>query len=67
MITFIFECEYAGLSNGYGGENPADILARIYPTRILEIIERGYEDINKKFTQDPRLKGKYSQLTDKYN
>jgi len=67
MITFIFECEYVGLSNGYGGENPADILARIYPTRILEIIERGYEDINKKFTQDPCLKGKYSQLTDKYN
>lgn len=67
MITFIFECGYVGLSNGYGGENPANILAKIYPTRILEIIERGYEDINKKFTQDPCLKGKYSQLTDKYN
>jgi hypothetical protein len=67
MITFIFDCEYVGLPDGYGGANPADILAKQYPKRILGIIKRDHEDINKSFTQNHRLKDKYLQHTDKYN
>lgn len=63
MITFIFDCEYVGLPDGYGGANPADILAEKYPKRILEIIKREYEDINKKFVQDKQLEEKYLQYT----
>lgn len=67
MVTFIFDCEYVGLPNDYGGDNPADILARQYPTRILEIIEREYEDINNKFSQDQRLEQRCLKYTIKPN
>jgi hypothetical protein len=66
MITFVFDCEYIGLPSGYGGANPADILAKRYPKRILEILEREYEDINEKFTGDPQLEKRYLQYANKY-
>lgn len=65
MVTFIFDCEHVGLSNDYGGENPADILVRQYPNRILEIIERMYEDVNSKFGQSRRLEQRYLKYTHK--
>jgi hypothetical protein len=67
MVTFVFECEYVGLPNNYGGENPGDILARQYPTRILEIIEREHEDINSILSQNGRLKERYLKHTRKPN
>ncbi|MFB0556035.1 MAG: hypothetical protein ACETWQ_22250 [Phycisphaerae bacterium] len=65
MVTFMFDCEYIGLTNGYGGENPADILARQYPHRILEIIERMHEDVNSKFAQSQRLEQRCLKYTHK--
>ena len=67
MVTFIFDCEHVGLPNGYGGENPADILVRQYPTRILEIIGRDHEDINSKFSQDRGLEKRCLKYTLKPN
>lgn len=65
MVTFIFDCEYVRLPSGYGGENPADILVRQYPHRILEIIERMHEDVNSKFGQSRRLEQRYLKYTHK--
>ncbi len=67
MITFVFDCEYVGLPDGYGGENPADILAKQYSKRILEIIEKEYEDINEKFAKNSHLQEKYSQYIHRHN
>ena len=62
MITFIFDCEYVGLPNGYGGENPSDILAESYPLRIMDLLEKEFENINEKFERDVRLKEKCEGL-----
>lgn len=62
MITFIFDCEYVGLPNGYGGENPSDILAERYPQRIMDLLEKEFENINEKFERDRPLKEKYVRL-----
>ena len=67
MTSFIFDCEYIGLAAGYGSQNPTEILATQYPTRIQEIIETEHEDINKKFAGDPQLKEKYLQYGRIYN
>lgn len=56
MVSFIFDCEYKGLPNGYGGDNPASILARVYPDRVLKIITHNYIDINKMFKEQPAIK-----------
>lgn len=67
MVTFIFDCEYIGLQNGYGGNNPANILASQYQGRIIEIIEEDYQDINERFRQDAHLEEKYSRFVEKHN
>jgi hypothetical protein len=67
MITFIFDCECIGLSEGYGGSNPAEILANRYPKRILEILTTKYRDINEEFAKDRKLLEKYLQYTTKYD
>lgn len=67
MVSFIFDCEYRGLPNGYGGENPASILARVYPDRVLKIIEQDYVDINKIFEENPEIKKQYIAYKKEYN
>ncbi len=56
MVSFIFDCEYRGLPNGYGGENPASVLAKVYPERVLKIIAQDYIDINKVFKEKIEIK-----------
>ena len=58
MVSFIFDCEYKGLPDGYGGENPASVLAKVYPDRVLKIITQDYTDINKMFEEQPDIKKK---------
>ena len=62
MITFIFDCEYVGLPNGYGGENPSEILAERYPNRIMDLLEKEFENINEKFERDRLLRERYTRL-----
>jgi hypothetical protein len=66
MITFVFDCEYVGLPNGYGGENPSDILSRLYPQRIMELLERDFEDINEKLRQNQGLLEHLGEIKKKY-
>jgi len=56
MVSFIFDCEYRGLQDGYGGENPASVLANVYPDRVLKTITQDYVDINKMFEEQPAIK-----------
>jgi hypothetical protein len=66
MVSFMFDCEYQGLPDGYGGENPTSILAKVYPERVLKIIEKDYVDINKEFDEQPDVKKKYVARKKKY-
>ncbi|MGA2526034.1 MAG: hypothetical protein ABSF79_05390 [Smithellaceae bacterium] len=59
MVSFVFDCEYKGLPDGYGGENPASVLAKVYPDRVLKTITEDYIDINKVFEEQPESKKKY--------
>jgi len=58
MVSFIFDCEYKGLPNGYGGENPASVLAKVYPDRVLKTITQNYIDINRVFEEQSEIKKK---------
>ena len=56
MVSFIFDCEYKGLPDGYGGENPASVLAKVYPDRVLKTITQDYLDVNRIFEEQPEIK-----------
>ena len=58
MVSFIFDCEYKGLPDGYGGENPASVLAKVYPDRVLKTITQNYIDINRVFEEQSEIKKK---------
>ena len=58
MVSFIFDCEYRGLQDGYGGENPASVLAKVYPDRVLKTITQDYLDVNRIFGEQPEIKKK---------
>lgn len=66
MVSFMFDCEYRGLSNGYGGENPSSVLSKVYPDRVLKIIEQDYVDINQMFEKNPDIKEQYVACKKKY-
>lgn len=58
MVSFIFDCEYHGLTADYGGEAPTPVLGGLYPTRVLEEIEKDCVDINRKL-RNPEMRAKY--------
>jgi hypothetical protein len=62
MVTFMFDCEFIGLQDGYGSKNPTEILAGLYQQRIVEILEQDFEDINAKFAKEPALRQQYLSL-----
>ena len=62
MVTFMFDCEFIGLQDGYGGKNPTEILAELYQGRIVEILEHDFEDINARFAKEPELRQHYHKL-----
>jgi len=62
MVTFMFDCEFISLQDGYGGKNPTEILAELYQGRVVEILEHDFEDINARFAQEPELRQHYYKL-----
>lgn len=67
MVSFMFDCEYRGLQNGYGGENPASVLSKVYPNRILKIIKQDHIDINKIFKEKSDTKERYVKYKKQYS
>ena len=58
MASFVFDCEYVGLPNGYGGKPPATTLAERYPKRVTNILSEGYNDVNEILEKTPTLKSR---------
>jgi len=66
MVTFMFDCEFISLQEGYGSRNPTEILAELYQPRIVEILEHDFEDINARFDKEPELRQQYLQFRERF-
>ncbi|MBU4502300.1 MAG: hypothetical protein KKA79_06895 [Nanoarchaeota archaeon] len=63
MVSFIFECEYIGLPDGYGGTLTS--MDKVYVERIRSILNLELEIVESILSKDKKLKEKLEQETQK--